>query len=94
MHRTSSVDRRRLGRGVPDGEPSRSHLITLILHTYAEMPRLSLHLAQAARLFGLREATCRVVLDDLVRRHRIRQCADGQYCAVSRDPSEGRPQDQ
>jgi hypothetical protein len=61
------------------GEPARAHLITLILGTYAEMPGLSLHLHQAARLFGLREATCQVVLRDLVRDGRLRQSADGQY---------------
>jgi hypothetical protein len=67
-------------RGV-NGEPSRSHLVRLILGTYAEMPSLSLYLPQAARLFGLREATCLVVLDHLVRDGRIRRSPDGQYRA-------------
>ena len=75
-------DRRRSARGGVHAEPARAHLIALILGTYAEMPGLSLHLHQAARLFGLREATCMVVLSDLVRDGRLRQSADGQYRAA------------
>ena len=74
-------ERRRTLRGGPTGEPSRSQIVTLVVGTYREMPGLSLHLGQAARLFGLRERTCRVVLDDLVRDGRLRQSADGQYRA-------------
>ena len=48
-------DRRHSMRGGVHGEPSRAHLIALTLGTYREMPRLSLHLHQAARLFGPRE---------------------------------------
>ena len=76
-------DRRRSVRGGVHGEPPRRHLVALILGTYAEMPGLSLPLPQAARLFGLREATCTVVLTDLVRDGRLRQSADGQYRAAS-----------
>jgi DNA-binding transcriptional LysR family regulator len=83
--RTTSSDRRRLIRTATHGEPSRLHLITLILRTFAEMPGLSLHLHQAARLFGLRDSTCRIVLDDLVRDRRICRSADGRYY---RDPGE------
>lgn len=72
-------ERRRTARGGVQGEPSRAHLVALILGTYAEMPGLTLHLPQAARLFGLREATCHVVLSDLVRDGRLRQTPDGQY---------------
>ncbi len=72
-------DLRRSARCGLRGEPSRAHLVTLILGAYAEMPGLSLHLRQAARFFGLRETTCRVVLSDLVRDGRLRQSADGQY---------------
>jgi hypothetical protein len=61
------------------GVPSRARLVALILGTYAEMPGLSLHLHQAARLFGLREPTCLAVLRDLVRDGRLRQSADSQY---------------
>ena len=76
-------ERRRCVRGTPHGEPSRADLVGLILGTYAEMPGLTLHLHQAARLFGLRETTCRVVLNDLVQNGRLRQSADGQYRAAT-----------
>jgi hypothetical protein len=72
-------ERRRSPRDGVHGEPSRSQLMALILGTYAEMPGLSLHLPQAARLFGLREATCLAVLSDLVRAGHLRQSGDGQY---------------
>jgi hypothetical protein len=74
-------ERRRSTRDGVSGEPSRTHLIALIVGTYAEMPGLSLYVHQAARLFGLREATCRVVLRDLVAAGRLRQSSDGQYRA-------------
>lgn len=77
------AERRGTVRGV-NGEPSRSDLVNLILGTYAEMPGMSLHLPQAARLFGLREATCSVVLDDLVRGGRLRRSREGQYRVVNR----------
>ena len=80
-HRRDGADRRRLARGVTQGEPTRSQLTMLILGTYREMPGLSLNLQQAARLFGLRETTCRVVLDDLVHAQRIRRAGGGQYVA-------------
>jgi hypothetical protein len=76
------AERRQSVRGV-SGEPSRSHLVRLVLGTYAEMPGLTLHVQQAARLFGLRELTCLVVLDDLVRDGRLRQSPDGQYRALN-----------
>jgi hypothetical protein len=47
----------------------------MIMGTYREMPGLSLDLNQASRLFGLRESTCRVVLNDLV--------SDGRLCRSS-----------
>jgi DNA-binding IclR family transcriptional regulator len=51
----------------------------MIIETYREMPGLSLHLTQAARLFGLRKTTCQVILDDLVRQDRLQRSNDGQY---------------
>jgi hypothetical protein len=72
-------ERRRSTRDSGHGEPSRAQLIVRILGMYAEMPGLSLQLPQAARLFGIREATCLVVLGDLVRTGHLRQCADGRY---------------
>ena len=80
--RPQGSERRRLIRAPAHGEPSRRHLVTLILGTYAEMPGLSLPLHQAARLFGLRETTCRVVLEDLVGEGRICRSADGLYHAA------------
>ena len=76
-------ERRGSLRGDGQGEPSRDRLISLILGTYAEMPGLSLHLHQAARLFGLRELTCSAVLNDLVRDARLRRSADSQYRGVN-----------
>ena len=81
MRIANKSERRRSVRGSVNGEPHRAQLIALILGSYAEMPGLSLHLDQARRLFGLREATCHVVLSDLVRDGRLRQSEDGQYRA-------------
>jgi hypothetical protein len=53
----------------------------MIEASYREMPGLCLSVAQAARLFGLRESTCHIVLDDLVRARRLRLSANGQYLA-------------
>ena len=72
-------DRRRSDRDSLHGEPPRAHLIALILGTYAEIPGLSLDDRQAARLFGLRESTCRVVMKDLERSDCLTRTADGQY---------------
>jgi hypothetical protein len=38
-----------------------------------------LSLAEARRMFGVREVTCRVVLDQLVKQHRLRHTRDGRY---------------
>jgi hypothetical protein len=73
------VDRRSGPRGTADGEPDRAHLVSMIVGTYREMPGLVLHLNQAARLFGLRQATCRIVLEDLVRDGSLRRAEDGQF---------------
>jgi DNA-binding IclR family transcriptional regulator len=43
------------------------------------MPGLSLRLEQAARLFGIRARTCKVVLEDLVREGQLRRAPDGQF---------------
>ena len=92
MNRTARLsDRRRLPRDTPDGEPERSRLASLILGTYREMPGLYLHVNQAARLFGLRPETCRVVLEDLVHQGRLRHSADGQYAAAALDVRLPRP---
>jgi len=75
-------ERRRVPRGSQTDEPSMRHLVDVILSTYREMPGLILHLNQASRLFGLREHTCRVVLDELVRQGHLRRALDGQYLAA------------
>jgi len=77
-----SLERRRLGRGAPRFEPTRSDLVPLIVGMYREMPGLILRLNQAARLFGLSETTCRVVMEDLVRQGVLRLSSDDQYIAA------------
>jgi hypothetical protein len=69
-------------RADEDHEASLKYLVEVVLGTYHEMPGLVLDLRQAARLFGLAEPTCRVVLDELVRQHRLNRGEDGQYLAV------------
>ena len=72
----------RLGELLPRGEPGRHELVSLITGTYREMPGLSLRLPEAARLFGLRELTCKVILEDLVRQGRLRLTHNGQYISA------------
>src|SRR6185436_20962074 len=80
--RHESTERRKQARGGV-AEPSRPQLVTMVIGTFREMPGLSLHLNQAARLFGVRAETCRILLDDLVAQGRLRRAHDGQY--LSRD---------
>lgn len=82
---TSQSERRLRRRDAIIGEPPRRQLESLIAGTYREMPGLSLQLAQAARLFGLRLSTCQVVLDDMVRLGALRRTPDGQYAAGQTD---------
>ena len=72
-------DRRHAERGTASAEPSRAELVAMILGTFREMPGLSLHMNQAARLFGLRRGTCEVVLEDLVAQGKLRRASDGQF---------------
>jgi hypothetical protein len=60
-------------------EPPRERLMAMVLGTYREMPGLSLHMAQAARLFGVSTATCQSVLDHLVKTGQLHRMQDGQY---------------
>ncbi len=83
-----TVDRREQPRGTVTGEPSRHQLESMILGMYHEMPGLSLQLAQAARLFGLRSPTARIVLDDLVGRHHLSRAADGRYIRRAGGPEQ------
>jgi len=73
------VDRRRHRRGTTATEPTRRHLVCTIVGTYREMPGLCLHLPQAARLFGLPQSTCELILSDLVAQGTLRLSRDGQY---------------
>lgn len=54
----------------------------MIVGTYREMPGLRLHIAEAARLFGLRTTTCRIVLDALVHEGTLRRTTDGHYVSA------------
>jgi hypothetical protein len=72
------LERRQVVRGTA-GEPDRAQVVPQILGTFHEMLGLRLTLADAQRMFGLREATCRVVLDDLVKEDRLRRTSDGRY---------------
>jgi Fic family protein len=65
------------------GEPSRRVLIQRILGSYVEMPGLRLTLSQAAKLFGVNNATALVVLGDLVSRGALARDAQGQYLMPS-----------
>jgi hypothetical protein len=83
-----TVDRRERTRGTVTDEPSRRQLEAMILGMYHEMPGLSLQLAQAARLFGLRSPTCQIVLDDLVGRNHLGRAADGRYIRRAGGPEQ------
>ena len=61
------------------GEPERAQLVPLILGTFQEMLGTRLSLAEAGRMFGVRETTCRVILDQLVGEKRLRRTRDGRY---------------
>jgi hypothetical protein len=71
-------ERRRAPRGV-HGEPERAQVVSLILGTFNEMLGTRLTVAEARRMFGLREVTCKVVLDHLVTQNRLRRTNDGKY---------------
>jgi hypothetical protein len=73
---TQSIEHNRRAVGT---NPLRPQLERTIVGNYREMPGLSLHLAQAARLFGVSAPACQVVLDDLVRAGQLRRDSDGQY---------------
>jgi len=63
------------------GEPQREQLVSTIVGAYREMPGLCLTLNQAARLFGLRDVTCHIVLEDLVKKGSLRRARNGQYAS-------------
>jgi hypothetical protein len=65
---------------------ARDALLRRIAVEYDEMPGLQLTLAQARRLFGLRDDICIRVLNTLVEAHRLRMDVRGAY-ARSRSES-------
>jgi hypothetical protein len=77
--RSHQPERRRTARGAPGGEPHRVQLVALVLGTYREMPGMQLNIVQAARMFGLRETTCLIVFEDLVRQQQLRRSGEGYY---------------
>ena len=74
-----SGERRGVARGGSAAEPERAQLVAIILGTFRETLGERLWLAEARRLFGLHETTCRVVLDYLVTQNWLRRTADGRY---------------
>ena len=60
-------------------EQSREQLLRRVRAEFDEMPCLRLTLAQAARLFTLRQDVCARVLDTLVHEHLLWRTADGRY---------------
>jgi hypothetical protein len=81
-----TVDRSEHPLGLGNGEPPPRQLESMILGMYHEMPGLCLHVAQAARLFGLGSATCKCILDDLVERKALRRAVQGQYLRAAGTP--------
>ena len=73
-------------RSMPDGHcserrnlTSREELLSRIGVEYHDMPGLRLTLAQAQRLFGLREDICVRVLNELVQAETLHLNANGAY---------------
>ena len=58
-------------------------LANLVRAEYTEMPGLSVTLAQAQRLWGVDERTCRRVFDALIARGILRRTIKGCYVRVS-----------
>jgi Fic family protein len=58
-------------------------LLRRICGEFLEMPGLRLTCAQAQRLFGLSEVTCRRVLEALVEREFLVRSASGMYMMLS-----------
>jgi hypothetical protein len=86
LFRSGNPTRRHSARGTPQGEPPRRALVAIIETVYQEMPGLMLQLDEAARVFGLRPATCAVILNDLVKCGSLNRDGNGQYrCQLERD---------
>jgi hypothetical protein len=76
---TNIQERRSRPRDTISAEAPREQLVSMIKGTYREMPGLRLHVPEAARLFGLRLTTCRIVLEALVHDGTLRRTDEGQY---------------
>ena len=80
-----SVDDIKNGCPMQDALPERRNVVTRqgllnrISVEYAEMPGLSLTVAQAQRFFALREDICTRVLDRLTDTAYLRRVANGAY---------------
>lgn len=75
-------DRRKPGRGERRDGVTRASCVRRIRVEYDEMPGLRLTLAQAKRLFGLREDICVRVLDTLVQARVLRTDPCGCFARV------------
>lgn len=64
-----------------EGSTTSDRLCERILAEYREMPGLQLTAAQAARLWALDRGSCEQILQTLVATRRLRQTADGRFCA-------------
>jgi DNA-binding IclR family transcriptional regulator len=60
-------------------ESDHPKLVRRILGTFKEMPGVQLSLQEAERMFGLRESTCRALLEQLVGEKSLRRTTDGRY---------------
>jgi hypothetical protein len=76
--RFGNPDRRHSPRGEPN-EPRRPELVQRVRGTFEEMPGLEIALTDAARLFGVSERTCAVVLRDLAAAGTVRPLPDGRF---------------
>lgn len=65
---------------------TRQGLLNRISVEYAEMPGLSLTVAQAQRLFSLRDDICTRVLDRLTETGYLRRDANGVYVRNAEQP--------
>jgi hypothetical protein len=82
---TQLLEKGRLDYVAPDRRDvrSRDQLLGRVRAEFEEMPGLRLTLAQAVRLFDLREDVCTRVLDRLVDQRALARGLDGQYgCAA------------
>lgn len=58
--------------------------VTRVREEFREMPGLRLTLAQAARLWGVEQATCRLVIEELVARSFLRWTPGGAVVRTDR----------